>query len=184
MLKDTLKGKIKEYILKKGIYVELHMDKDLKVDFLAQGEYNVNFTISDGKNRYVFRVNTGSQLELTNQIRYEYNALKSLEISNVTPRVFFVDDTKKFFDYGILIMEFLEGRPLEYDKDLGRAAKIFARIHSLDIGTINNDFILEDKVCSHRITEGNRLLKDYLESPIVDEKLKKFFYNFLEWRKK
>ncbi|MCG8541956.1 MAG: phosphotransferase [Clostridia bacterium] len=184
MLKDTLKGKIKEYILKKGIYVELHMDKDLKVNFLAQGEYNVNFTISDGRNRYVFRVNTGSQLELTNQIRYEYNALKSLEISNVTPRVFFVDDTKKFFDYGILIMEFLEGRPLEYDKDLGRAAKIFARIHSLDIGTINNDFILEDKVCSHRITEGNRLLKDYLESPIVDEKLKKFFYNFLEWAEK
>lgn len=184
MLKDTLKYKIKDYILQKEIFLDLKIDISFDVEFLAQGEYNINFTIKDEKTKYVFRVNTGSQLELTNQIIYEYNAIKTLEISGVTPKVYFVDDTKEFFDYGILIMEFLEGRPLEYDKDLEKAAKIFAKIHSIDISTINNDFIVEENICSDRILEGKRLLKDYLKSPIVNKELKDFFYKFLEWTEK
>ncbi|SHJ88310.1 phosphotransferase [Paramaledivibacter caminithermalis] len=184
MLKDTLKDKIKEYILKKKIFLDLKIDRSFNVDFLAQGEYNINFIIDDEKTKYVFRVNTGSQLELTNQISYEYNAIKALEISGVTPKVYFVDDTKEFFDYGILIMEFLEGRPLEYDKDLAKAAKIFAKIHSIDINTIGDCFIIEENICSDRILEGKRLLKNYLESPIVNKELKNFFYNFLNWAEK
>ncbi|WP_432663056.1 aminoglycoside phosphotransferase family protein [Wukongibacter baidiensis] len=181
MLKNTLKDKIKNYIIEKEVYVHLKMDRSFEVDFLAQGEYNINFTIDDEKIKYVFRVNTGSQLELDNQIRYEYNAIKSLEISGVTPRVYFVDDTKEYFDYGILIMEFLDGRPLEYQSDMEKAGKIFGKIHSIDVGAIDNDFIIEEKICSDRILEGQRLLKDYLKSPIVDKKLKDFFYRFLEW---
>ncbi len=184
MLRDILKGKIKDYILKKELYLDLKISKEFNVDFLAQGEYNINFTVDDGDNKYVFRVNTGSQLELTNQIGYEYNAIKALEISGVTPRAFFVDDTKEFFDYGVLIMEFLNGRPLEYDKDLEKSAKIFAKIHSIDTNSINNDFIIEDRICSDRILEGERLLKDYLKSSIVDKKQKKFFSDFLEWTEK
>lgn len=181
MLKNTLKDRIKNYIVEKEVYLHLKMNRSFNVDFLAQGEYNINFTIDDGNIKYVFRVNTGSQLELNNQIRYEYNAIKSLEISGVTPRVYYVDDTKEFFDYGILIMEFLKGRPLEYNSDMGKAGKIFGKIHSIDIGDIDNDLIIEDNICSDRILEGERLLKDYLKSPIVDKKLKSFFYKFLEW---
>lgn len=181
MLRDTLKAKIHEYILKKGLYLDLKLAKKFEVDFLAQGEYNINFTVKDRNIKYVFRVNTGSQLELINQISYEYSAIKALEISSVTPRVYFVDDTKKFFDYGILIMEFLDGRPLSYDSDLPKAARIFAKIHSIDTASIKNNFIIEEKICSDRIVEGKRLLKNYLKSPIVDKKLKSFFSNFLEW---
>ncbi len=181
MLKNTLKDKIKNYIIEKEIYLQLKMNRSFEVNFLAQGEYNVNFTIDDEDTKYVFRVNTGSQLELDNQIRYEYNAIKSLEISGVTPKVYFVDDTKEFFHYGILIMEFLDGRPLEYHSDMGKAGKIFGKIHSIDIGSIDNDFIIEEKICSDRILEGEKLLKDYLKSPIVDKKLKDFFYKFLQW---
>jgi predicted Ser/Thr protein kinase len=181
MLKDTLRDKIRDYALEKKVYSELNMNKNFKVNFLAQGEYNVNFIIYDERKKYVFRVNTGSQLGLENQITYEYNALKALEISSVTPKVYFVDDTKEVFDYGILIMEFLEGEPLRYDRDLQRAAKIFGRIHSMDIKPINNDFIIEESICSDRVSEGRRLLKNYLESPIVDKKLKDFFHWFLKW---
>lgn len=184
MLKDTLKYKIKDYILQKEIFLDIKIDRSFDVNFLAQGEYNINFTINDEKTKYVFRVNTGSQLELTNQISYEYNAIKTLEISGVTPKAYFVDDTKEFFDYGVLIMEFLEGRPLKYDKDLKKAAKIFAEIHSIDISAISNDFIIEENICSDRILEGKRLLKDYLQSPKVHKELKDFFYKFLEWTEK
>ncbi len=184
MLRDILKDKIKDYILTKKVGRDLDISKGFKVDFLAQGEYNINYTIDDGKRKYVFRVNTGSQLELDNQIRYEYNAIKSLEISGVTPKVYYLDDTKEFFNYGILIMEFLEGRPLEYDKDMDKAAGIFSRIHSIDIDRFQNDFIIEENICTERIKEGKRLLKDYLESPKVDKALKKFFAKFLDWAEK
>lgn len=181
MLKNILKDKIENYLLKKYINQYIDLNKEFKVEFLAQGEYNINFTICDGKNKYVFRVNTGSQLELDNQIKYEFDAIKTLEISGVTPKAYYIDDTKNYFDYGILIMEYLEGRPLEYDKDLEKASRIFSRIHSIDINHVDNKFIVEENICSDRVKEGKRLLKDYLKSPIVDKKLKDFFLKFLEW---
>ncbi|QUH24592.1 aminoglycoside phosphotransferase family protein [Serpentinicella alkaliphila] len=181
MLINTLEVKIRDYVKANDLRKYLTIENHFKVKFLAQGEYNINFTLEDKNNKYVFRVNTGSQLELENQIKYEYNALKSLESSSVTPKVFFVDDTKSYFDYGILIMEYLEGRPLEYDKDLKKAAKVFSRIHSIDVNSIKNNFITEHNVFTDRIDEGSRLLREYLKSPKPDKKLKIFFEMFLDW---
>ena len=211
MLRDKLKEQIKEYLANESFsachsslsqksdyskaasyYVECREGFSLNkfgngfnVDFLAQGEYNINFLIESNNKKYVFRVNTGSQLQLENQIKYEYDALKTLEISEVTPKVFYVDDTKSFFDYGILIMEFLEGRPLEYDKDLNKAASIFAKIHSLELSDKNaSNFIIEENIFNERILESSRLLKDFFVSNIVSKELKNFFYSFLDWAEK
>lgn len=184
MLRDTLKDKIKSYILEKEIYNNLKLNKPIEVSFLAQGEYNINFIVQDKESKYVFRVNTGSQLELDNQIKYEYDALKALEVSKVTPRVYYLDDSKRYFDYGILIMEFLKGRPLEYNKDLSEAADIFSNIHSLDPNEIKSNLIVEEKICSDRIKEGSRLLKDYLKSDIVKKEIKNKLAELLEWCEK
>ncbi len=181
MLRDILKDKIREYIFKKELGDYLKLKREFDISFLAQGEYNINFTIDDGNKKYVFRVNTGSQLELDNQIEYEYNAIKNLEISGVTPKGYYVDGTKEYFDYGILIMEFLNGRPLEYHKDLKKAARIFGKIHSIDTKNYEDGFIIEENICSDRINEGKRWLKDYLKSPKVSKELKEFFTYFLNW---
>lgn len=185
MLKEKLLGKIKNYIINNKNLNTLKLNKDIKVSFLAQGEYNVNFIIKDLNKKYVFRVNTKSQLNLYNQIMYEYNALKTLEVSKVTPKVYYVDDSKKYFDYGILIMEFLEGVPLKYDKDLIKASNIFGKIHSLDLNKIDTSrFIIENNLFSDRILEANRLLESFLISPIIDKKLKSFFIKFLDYVEK
>ena len=185
MLKDTLKDKITNYIYDYDLIDKLNIKKDFNVDFLAQGEYNINFTIDDNEKKYVFRVNTKSQLELENQIKYEYDALKSLEISKVTPKAYYLDDTKSYFDYGILIMEFLYGRPLEYNKDMSKAGKIFGSIHSLDISKINSDnFIVESNILSDRIKEGNRWLKDFFKSDLVEYELKDLFYKLINYCEK
>lgn len=205
MLKDKLKKQIKEYLVSGGLpayHSELneeplchpersegshlfHFSNNCHIGFLAQGEYNINFLIESNQKKYVFRVNTGSQLQLDNQIKYEYDALKTLEISGVTPKVFYVDDTKSFFDYGILVMEFLEGRPLEYDKDLNKAASIFARIHSLELSDRDTStFIIEDNIFNERILESRRLLKDFFVSNIASKELKNFFDSFLNWAEK
>jgi fructosamine-3-kinase len=185
MLKDILKGDIKNYINDYNLKDKLNIKENFKVEFLAQGEYNINFIIDDDVKKHVFRVNTKSQLEIENQIKYEFDALKSLEISNVTPKAYYLDDTKNYFDYGILIMEFLYGRPLEYNKDMIKAGKIFGNIHSLDLSKIDtNNFIVENNILSDRIKEGNRWLKNFFKSDLVDYELKDLFYRFIDYCEK
>ncbi|WP_330582853.1 phosphotransferase [Peptoclostridium sp.] len=185
MLKDTLKDKIYYYISAKGLRESLGIGEGSQVEFLAQGEYNINFTLEGNSRKYVLRVNTGSQLELDNQIEYEYEALKRLYPSGVTPKPYFVDGTKKYIDYGILVMEFLEGVHLDYAKDMEKAADIFSRIHSMDTENMDaSNFICEKSIFSDRITEARRLLKSFMESPIIETKLKSFFADFMDWAEK
>ena len=180
--KDKLACKIQRYIHVNPELEHLQLHKDTMVNFLAQGEYNINFTLDSAKDKYVFRVNTGSQLEIDNQIMYEYQSIKRLEQTGVTPKVYYVDDTRTFFDYGILIMEFLEGKPLNYGMDLSKAANIFANIHSLHIDEPHH-FIVEENLFSDRIREGERLLTKVWDSPIVHTEIKLFLEKIVDWTK-
>ena len=183
MLKDKLLKQIKEYIDDHQSLKHLNLNRNTEVRFLAQGEYNINFVLDSSPKKYVFRVNTGSQMENENQIKYEYDSIKFLEPSGVTPKVFFVDDSLSFFQYGILIMEFLEGEPLQYEKDLSKAATIFSRIHSLEVKQNHTHFKVENHIFSDRIKEGERLLANVWESPHVSREIKNFFDQFLGWAK-
>lgn len=185
MMKDTLDNKIKTYIKSQGVHKLLGLGENFIVRFLAQGEYNINFILEGLRKKYVFRLNTKSQLDLKNQIKYEYDALESLQISGVTPKVYFLDSSKKYFQYGILIMEFLDGVPLKYERDLKNAAKIFSKIHSIDVNTIDyKGFIEENNIFTERIKESSRLLNEFLRSPKVRPDIKKIFRIFLEWAEK
>jgi predicted Ser/Thr protein kinase len=183
MVRDKLLKQIKEYIHDNQSLRYLNLNRNTEVRFLAQGEYNINFVLDSFPQKYVFRVNTGSQMENENQIRYEYDSIKFLEPSGVTPKVFFVDDSFAFFQYGILIMEFLEGEPLQYEKDLSKAATIFSRIHSLDVKQNHTHFKVENHIFSDRIKEGERLLANVWESPHVSKEIKSFFEQLLDWAK-
>lgn len=103
---------------------------------LGQGEYNVNFRFSHpttGKD-YVLRVNTGSQMHLADQIGYEYRALRLLEPTGRTPGAVYVDGSRSVLPWGVLVMEYLPGRALDYRTDLPLAAEILADIHALPVG--------------------------------------------------
>lgn len=102
-------------------------DNELKV--LGQGEYNLNFLSKDK----VIRVNLGSQMHLgSRQLKYEYDALKFLEKSKVTPEPIDYIEDSFWLKKPYLIMKYYEGRPLDYKKDLKIAAKLLSSIHSLD----------------------------------------------------
>lgn len=99
-----------------------------EVELLGYGEYNINYKYD---NDFVFRINLASQLNLGDeQIIYEYQALKQLEDSGVTPRVFQVKKRGSWIKKGYLTMEYLQGRPLDYNKDLEIAAYLLAKIHN------------------------------------------------------
>ena len=104
------------------------------VAFLAAGEYNANFLIAAEKNRYVLRINHGSQLGLgQEQIAYEYKVLEALCASGVTPRPIACHPDPEPLGGGALLMSYLPGSALDYRRDLERAAHIFARVHSVPV---------------------------------------------------
>lgn len=116
--------------------------KDLRL--LAQGEYHINYYFKAGDNKeLVLRINSKSQMNLPNQIEYEFNTLKLLEKSGRTPRALLFDDSKRLINHGYLIMEYLKGRPLNYKTDLNEACRILGDIHNLEVE--NNNTLIESK---------------------------------------
>lgn len=112
---------------------------DRDVTFLAAGEYNENYLVSGARQRFVFRINHGSQLGLDDQIAYEFRVLRALQNSGVTPRPIACALPGEYpWDFahrggmgrGVLLMEFLPGKPLDYDRDAAKAARVFARVHA------------------------------------------------------
>ena len=133
---DKIEG-LKEYVQWEGYRKALGLPlKQTEVYMLlAQGEYNRNYLFthpSTGK-KLVLRVNCGSQMHLTHQIQYEYEALCQLSGSGRTPIPLYVDDSRKQLSKGVLVMEYLPGRTLSYTTDLMHAAECLADIHSTPI---------------------------------------------------
>ncbi len=114
------------YIAEKG-----WLTGDLHCSFLAAGEYNENYLLSGKAGDYVCRINYGTQLGLANQIEYEFKVLQAVFPSGVTPRPLRYSLDGAGLGRGVLLMEFIPGRPLDYRLDLDTAATIFARIHAL-----------------------------------------------------
>jgi len=172
---DLRARQIENYCNREDVRAALGITSVVGAEFLAQGEYNINYVLTvSGQKRFVFRINTASQLLLDNQIAYEYNALKGLQASGVTPTPLYLDDSKCDFEYGILIMNYLEGRPLNYLTDLSTAAKLFARVHSLPYQNFEHLLIKEEGLCHARVVEGTRWLVDYnscLQAPLVTKRI-------------
>jgi aminoglycoside phosphotransferase (APT) family kinase protein len=98
--------------------------------FLAAGEYNENHLITVDDDHFVLRINHGTQLGITNQIEYEFAVLGAVAASTVTPLPYRCDPDAALGN-GVMLMEYIEGQPLDYRHDLPAAADIFARIHAL-----------------------------------------------------
>lgn len=137
---------------------------------LAQGEHNANFVLEarDGR-RFVLRVNYASQLGLSDQIGYEFAALRALACSGRTPEPLFVDGTCRRIGRGVLVESFVEGAWV----DLGDAAQVreaaraLADVHSVAASPDCALLRAEDPLRSQ--LEGCRALFDgYRESDLAE----------------
>ena len=100
---------------------------------MMPGSYNLNFHVRVDQKDFIFRVNIDPQSGLSNQIEHEFSVLKFLEGHRIAPKAFHFDDSKKFFDFDILIEEYLEGPPLSLQKEyLPEVAELLTRLHALD----------------------------------------------------
>ncbi|MFZ0241481.1 MAG: aminoglycoside phosphotransferase family protein [Desulfobacterales bacterium] len=150
---------------------------------LAQGEYNLNYLVSSpaGDRKLVLRVNIGTQIGRSDQIVYEYRTLKLLAESGHTPRPFFVDDSRKRLDRGVLVMAYLPGEPLDYQRDLAAAAALFAALHQVEVGPADNHLIREEAPLSLIYDECRKLLAHYFASPLADAAIRDYLKEVLSW---
>jgi len=164
LMPDTSKSSAIEDFLRSSDWVRA----PFSVSFLAAGEYNENHLVESEHGRYVLRINHGSQLGLgVRQIEYEFQVLKALETTGVTPRAFFCEPDPEHFDGGVLLMEFIHGRPLDYRQDMTAAAEILARVHALPVP---DGLVVQDSPVQDIARECWELLHRYPDHPLVDEK--------------
>ncbi len=100
---------------------------------MIPGSYNLNFHVRIDQRDFIFRVNIDPQSGLSNQIEHEFSVLKFVEGHRIAPQAFYFDDSHKYFDFDILIEEYLEGPTLSLQKEyLAEVAELLTRLHSLD----------------------------------------------------
>jgi thiamine kinase-like enzyme len=144
------------------------------ISFLASGEYNENYYVRDRqKGERVFRINHGSQLDLENQVEYEFQVLQAVYPSGVTPApVRYELDTPEF-SAGVMLMEYLPGRPFSYAGDSEEAAKTFARIHSLEP---DSRLVVQKNPVISIAEESLWLINRYPDHPLVSKRPLLFEY--------
>ncbi len=146
---------------------------DTEVSFLAAGEYNENYLIRSENERYVFRINRGSQLGLDEQIRYEFSVLKAVEPSEVTPRAYWCDPSPEGLSGGVLLMEFLPGSPLSYAGEGRLAASVFSRVHSVSWEGDDDwapRLLRQPKPITEIAAESLGLIKRFPDHPLIKER--------------
>lgn len=157
----------------KDFIERFNMENNEEFTLLGQGEYNINYIFNSKtyNKKLVLRIATDSQMDLENQIRYEYEALKLLTKTNRSPKPIYCDDRKELIAYGFLVMEYLPGKHLDYKKDLKFAAKALADIHNEPISKINH--LLEPKNPIEAIYEESlEMFEKYRLSEHMDREIK------------
>lgn len=138
-----------------------------RVSFLAAGEYNANYRVDSNAGPCVLRINHGSQLGLgEDQIAYEYQVLTALADSGVTPKPLTCHPRPDPLGGGVLLMEFIPGEPLDYCRDLEKAAHVFARIHTV---SVPDSLIVQADPVTAIAQESHGLLHRFADHPLKKE---------------
>ena len=178
---DALKTYLNSSAFRRAL--ALPEEAELAPRLLAQGECNRNYLLIHpvtGK-KLVLRVNLVSQMHLPDQISYEYRALKALAPSGRTPVPLYADPDAPGLGNGLMVYEYLPGRPLCYEKDLPRAAALLADIHSLRPGqeTIGQLLSPKDPIGAV-LSECREMVSHYLNSPLAKPEISAALCRMLE----
>ena len=148
------------------------------IELLGAGEYNINFVFDDEDLKKVLRINMKSQMNLENQIEYEYETLQLLKDSGVTPKPYELVTETSLLPYKYLTMEFLKGRPLNYRTDMKIGAYLLSTVHNTKYG--ENNLINASNPFQLMFDECKQMSGEYLAWEKADEKVSNYIKTFLE----
>ena len=157
--------------------------EDFSLQPLAQGEYNMNFKVTQDGSVWVLRINTKSQIGLSgsDQIAYEYRTLVLLEPAGISPAPYFLDHSFRFLPYGVLGMAYLPGEKLDYQRDLAHAARVMARYHQLEVSDSRIHLIREEKPLSLTFDRCVPMMQVYLDSELGNPDVKTYLREVRAW---
>jgi 2-phospho-L-lactate guanylyltransferase len=121
----------------------------------------------------------GSQMHLSDQARYEFEALRLLEPAGRTPKPLYIDDAFEAFPYGFLVMEFLPGRALQYERDLPEAARCLADIHNLEIPA-ENHLIMPENPLAAILDECHAMFRHFMDCDFAAPDIKSLISSLLK----
>ena len=176
--------KLSYYLGEAGLDIDTKEDHLLaetgynNIKLLGAGEYNINFTFDDGDLKKVLRINMKSQMNLENQIEYEYETLQLLKDSGVTPKPYDLVTETNLLPYKYLTMEFLKGRPLNYQTDMYIAAYLLSKVHNTPYG--DNNLINATNPFQLMFDECKQMAGEYLAWEKADKKVSNYIKTFLE----
>jgi thiamine kinase-like enzyme len=98
---------------------------------MTPGAYNLNYHVRVNEKKFIFRINIEQQSGLSNQVEVEFVVLKFLEGQRIAPKGLHFDDSKTYFDFDILIEEYLEGPHLSLGQGVSAVADLLAKLHLL-----------------------------------------------------
>ena len=149
-------------------------------ELLGFGEYNINYWFLNPStgDKLVLRIPMGSQLHLSDQARYEFEALRLLAPSGRTPKPLYIDDMQTMPPYGFLVTDFLPGRALRYESDFGEAAGCLADIHNLDVSKKNHLFMPKSPLRAI-LDECHAMFRHYLDCDMAAPEIKSLITSML-----
>lgn len=165
-------SKIPKYLVEQtNNILGIEKASDMDVQKIGGGDYNLNYSVSlkDGRN-FLMRLNVEPQSGLENQIEYEYKTLQFLSPLGITPRPYYLDNSKKYFPYGLLIEEFLQGKALQFAIDsLKRTAHTLAKLHTIQVS--EGGFMRWDNPLREQFNATANSLNKYEQRKTVDKEI-------------
>jgi len=131
-------GKVEEYIKKldtqKLKKLGIERVGNISVKEMGRGGYNINYLADIGGKKFVFRFNLDKYLDVANQTEYEYDILKHLEKTGIATKAYFIDTSRKFFEYDLLVEEFIENKAVQFGNEfLNNFGKLIKKLHSVSL---------------------------------------------------
>ena len=180
-LVNTVDDQVKAYIqdLPPGLF-GLEQTEQVEVVNMFAGAYNLNYHVRVGDKDLIFRINIEQQSGLSDQIEYEYMALKYLDGRGIAPKTYYLDNSKNRINFGILIQEHLEGPPLSFAvKEIPEIAALLANLHGLnppsDLPWLSWD---DPLTCNYQQVKGD--LESYEAKKTPDPQLVSFSRKMLK----
>jgi thiamine kinase-like enzyme len=131
---NTVADQVKAYIqvLPPSLF-GLKQIEEVEVLCMFAGAYNLNYHVRIGEKEVNFRINIEQQSGLGDQIDYEFMALSYLDGHEIAPKAYYLDSSKRVFNFDILIEEFLDGPLLTFcPQEVPEIAAVLAKLHSLE----------------------------------------------------
>jgi|SRR3989344_9527972 len=134
---------------------------------IGRGAFNITYLvkISDGR-RLLFRFIIWSMRDhITNMARYESLVLENLRGLDISPKLLFVDETRRMFPYSLIVEDYIIGKTIKQSKNkfveqVLDALPVIVKLHRN--GKIDGLTIQSEILSNALLKEGSNILKNII----------------------